>query len=138
VFAPIDDILADLRAGKMVVLTDDEGRENEGDLVLPAQFVTPEALTFMLSSALGYMCLSLTEADCDRLNLHAQGLVNTTQRGTAFTVSIDGHPRHGFTTGVSAKERAKTIQMAIDPRFGENDFVRPGHINPLRSRDGGV
>jgi 3,4-dihydroxy 2-butanone 4-phosphate synthase / GTP cyclohydrolase II len=138
VFSPIADILADLRAGKMVVLTDDEGRENEGDLVLPAQSITPEALTFMLQSALGYMCLSLTEADCDRLNLHPQGLVNTTQRGTAFTVSIDGSPKHGFTTGVSAKERAKTIQMAIDPKYAESDFVRPGHINPLRSRDGGV
>jgi 3,4-dihydroxy 2-butanone 4-phosphate synthase/GTP cyclohydrolase II len=138
VFSPLPEILADLRAGKMVVLTDDEHRENEGDLVLPAQFITPEALTFMLQSALGYMCLSLTEADCDRLNLHPQGPVNTSQRGTAFTISIDGHPKHGFTTGVSAKERARTIQMAVDPKFGEADFVRPGHINPLRSRDGGV
>jgi 3,4-dihydroxy 2-butanone 4-phosphate synthase/GTP cyclohydrolase II len=138
VFSPIEDILADLRAGKMIVLTDDERRENEGDLVLPAQFVTPEAVTFMLQSALGYMCLSLTEKDCDRLNLHPQGPINTTQRGTAFTVSIDGHPKHGFTTGVSAKERARTIQMVLDQKFGENDFVRPGHINPLRSRDGGV
>jgi 3,4-dihydroxy-2-butanone 4-phosphate synthase len=138
VFSPISEILADLRSGKMIVLTDDEGRENEGDLVLPAQFVTPEGVTFMLQSALGYMCLSLTEADCDRLNLHPQGPINTTQRGTAFTVSIDLHPKHGGTTGVSAKERARCIQMAIDPKFGESDFVRPGHINPLRSRDGGV
>ena len=122
----------------MVVLTDDEKRENEGDLILPAQFITPEAVTFMLQSALGYMCLSLTEADCDRLNLHPQGPINTTQRGTAFTVSIDLHPRHGGTTGVSARERARCIQMAIDPKYGEADFVRPGHINPLRSRDGGV
>jgi 3,4-dihydroxy 2-butanone 4-phosphate synthase/GTP cyclohydrolase II len=138
VFSPIAEILADLRAGKMIVLTDDEGRENEGDLVLPAQFVTPEGVTFMLQSALGYMCLSLTEADCDRLNLHPQGSINTTPRGTAFTVSIDLHPKHGGTTGVSAKERARCIQMAIDPKYGESDFVRPGHINPLRSRDGGV
>jgi 3,4-dihydroxy 2-butanone 4-phosphate synthase/GTP cyclohydrolase II len=138
VFSPISEILADLRAGKMVVLTDDERRENEGDLVLPAQFITPEAVTFMLSNALGYMCLSLTEADCDRLNLHPQGPINTSQRGTAFTVSIDLHPRHGGTTGVSAKERARCIQMAIDPKFSESDFVRPGHINPLRSRSGGV
>lgn len=137
-FSPIEDILADLRAGRMVVLTDDENRENEGDLVLPAQFVTPEAITFMLSVARGYLCLSLTSQDCDRLDLHPQSAVNTTQRGTAFTVSIDGHPRHGFTTGVSARERAKCIQMLIDPRSTPADFVRPGHINPLRSRDGGT
>ncbi|MCC6677986.1 MAG: 3,4-dihydroxy-2-butanone-4-phosphate synthase [Phycisphaerales bacterium] len=137
-FSPIPDILDDLRAGKMVILTDDEHRENEGDLVLPAQFITPEAITFMLSVARGYMCLSLTEADCDRLDLHPQAAVNTTARGTAFTISIDGHPRHGFTTGVSAKERARCIRMAIDPASGPGDFVRPGHINPLRSRDGGV
>ncbi|HZW07567.1 MAG TPA: 3,4-dihydroxy-2-butanone-4-phosphate synthase [Phycisphaerales bacterium] len=137
-FSPIEDILADLRLGKMVILTDDENRENEGDLILPAQFVTPEAVTFMLSVARGYMCLSLTEADCDRLDLHPQAQTNTTVRGTAFTVSIDLHPRHGGTTGVSARERARCIAMAIDPRYGPGDFVRPGHINPLRSRDGGV
>lgn len=137
-FASIQEIIADIRAGKMVVLTDDENRENEGDLVLPAQFVTPEAVTFMLRNALGYLCLSLTEADCDRLQLHPQSSVNTTVRGTAFTVSIDLHHRHGGTTGVSSKERARCIQMAIDPKFGPDDFVRPGHVNPLRSRDGGV
>jgi len=137
-FSPIPEILDDLRAGRMIVLTDDEGRENEGDLVLPAQFVTPEAVTFMLQNALGYLCLSLPEADCDRLNLHPQAAVNTTARGTAFTVSIDLHPRHGGTTGVSARERAACIRMAIDPRYTPDDFVRPGHINPLRSRDGGV
>ncbi len=137
-FSPIDDILADLRQGRMVVLTDDENRENEGDVILPAQFVTPEAITFMLQHALGYLCLSLTEADCDRLKLHPQGAINTSVRGTAFTVSIDLHPRYGGTTGVSAKERAKCIQMAIDPKYGSDDFVKPGHINPLRSRDGGV
>lgn len=138
VFSPIPELLDELRAGRMVILTDDEHRENEGDLVLPAQFVTPEAITFMLSVARGYMCLSLTEADCDRLELPPQAAVNTTARGTAFTISIDGHPRHGFTTGVSAKERARCIRMAIDPSSGPGDFVRPGHINPLRSRDGGV
>lgn len=137
-FASIPDILDDLRAGKMVVLTDDESRENEGDLILPAQFVTPESVTFMLQNALGYMCLSLTEGDCDRLKLPPQAATNTTMRGTAFTVSIDLHPRHGGTTGVSAKERAKCIRMAIDPAYGPDDFVRPGHINPLRSREGGV
>jgi 3,4-dihydroxy 2-butanone 4-phosphate synthase/GTP cyclohydrolase II len=137
-FSPIGEILDELRAGRMVVLTDDEKRENEGDLVLPAQFATPEAITFMLSVARGYMCLSLTEADCDRLELTPQASVNTTTRGTAFTVSIDLHPKYGGTTGVSARERAKCIQMAIDPKFGPADFLRPGHINPLRSRDGGV
>lgn len=137
-FSPISAILDDLRHGKMVVLTDDENRENEGDLVLPAQFTTPEAVTFMLKEAKGYMCLSLTEADCDRLELVPQATQNTSVRGTAFTVSIDGHPRHGFTTGVSARERARCILMAIDPASKPEDFVRPGHINPLRSRDGGV
>lgn len=137
-FSPIAEILDELRAGKMIVLTDDESRENEGDLVLPAQFATPEAITFMLSVARGYLCLALPEHDCDRLELHPQASVNTTVRGTAFTVSIDLHPKHGGTTGVSARERARCVQMAIDPRFGPEDFVRPGHINPLRSRDGGV
>jgi 3,4-dihydroxy 2-butanone 4-phosphate synthase / GTP cyclohydrolase II len=138
VFSPIDEIAAELRAGRMIVLTDDESRENEGDLVLPAQFMSPEAVTFMLAEARGYLCLSLTEADCDRLSLVPQAAVNTSVRGTPFTVSIDGHPRHGFTTGVSARERARTIRMAIDPATGPDDFVRPGHINPLRARDGGV
>jgi len=136
--SPIPELLDDLRAGKMVILVDDEDRENEGDLVLPAQFATPEAITFMLSVARGYMCLSLTEADCDRLDLHPQAVINTSVRGTPMTVSIDGHPKHGFTTGVSAGERARSIQMAIDPSSAPEDFVRPGHINPLRSRDGGV
>lgn len=135
-FAPIADILNELRAGRMIILTDDEQRENEGDLVLPAQFVSPEAVTFLLSVARGYLCLSMTEADCDRLDLHPQGAVNTSARGTAFTVSVDGHARHGFTTGVSAKERARCVRMLIDPAFGPGDFVRPGHINPLRSRAG--
>lgn len=137
-FATIEEILEDLRNGKMVILTDDEDRENEGDFVLPAQFVTPEAVAFMLSVARGYMCLSLTEADCDRLELTPQSIINTSVRATPFTVAIDGHPKHGLTTGVSAQERAKTIQLAIDPNTNASDFVRPGHINPLRSRDGGV
>ncbi|GAB4385175.1 MAG: bifunctional 3,4-dihydroxy-2-butanone-4-phosphate synthase/GTP cyclohydrolase II [Phycisphaerales bacterium] len=136
--SPIEEILDELRAGRMIVLTDDEDRENEGDLVLPAQFVTPEAVTFMLTHARGYLCVSLTEHDCNRLELTPQSPVNTSVRGTPFTVSVDGHPRHGFTTGVSARERAKTIQMLIDPGTRPSDFVRPGHVNPLRSRDGGV
>ena len=122
----------------MVILVDDEDRENEGDLVLPAQFVTAESVAFLLTEARGYMCLSMTEADCERLALHPQAAVNTSVRGTPLTVTIDGHPKHGFTTGVSAAERARTIRMAIDPASRADDFVRPGHINPLRSRDGGV
>jgi 3,4-dihydroxy 2-butanone 4-phosphate synthase/GTP cyclohydrolase II len=136
--SPLSDIFADLRAGKMVILVDDEDRENEGDLVLPAQFASPQAITFMLSQAMGYLCLSLPGQDCDRLHLFPQASLNTSVRGTAFTVSIDLHPSHGGTTGVSAAERAKCIQMAIDQRTGASDFVRPGHINPLRARDGGV
>ncbi len=137
-FSTIDEITAELCAGRMIVLTDDESRENEGDLVCPAHSMTPEAVTFMLKEAKGYLCLSLTEADCDRLDLTPQAAVNTSVRGTPFTVSIDGHPKHGLTTGVSAKERAKSIELAINPDTGPADFVRPGHINPLRSRDGGV
>ena len=137
-FSPIEDVLQDLRAGRMVVVTDDESRENEGDLILPAQFVSPQAIMFMLKEATGYMFVSLPEADCDRLDLHGQSAVNTSARGTPLTVSVDGHPKHGLTTGVSAHERAKTIQMLIDPTTEPGDFVRPGHINPLRSRDGGV
>jgi 3,4-dihydroxy 2-butanone 4-phosphate synthase / GTP cyclohydrolase II len=137
-FSSIEDVLADLCAGKMVILTDDEDRENEGDLICPAQFCTPEAVTFMLTQARGYLCLSMTEQDCERLNLVPQAAVNTSNRGTAFTVTVDGHPRHGFTTGVSAKERSRCIQMMIDSAFGVGDFVRPGHINPLRSRTGGT
>lgn len=137
-FSPIEEVLEELKNGRMVILTDDEDRENEGDFVLPAQFVTPEAVAFMLSVARGYMCLSLTEADCDRLELTPQSIINTSVRATPFTVAIDGHPKHGLTTGVSAQERTKTIQLAIDPNTTASDFVRPGHINPLRSRDGGV
>lgn len=137
-FSPIADILDELRAGRMVVVTDDENRENEGDLILPAEFITPEAVMFMLKEATGYMFVSIPEGDCDRLNLHGQAPVNTSARGTPLTVTVDGHPKHGFTTGVSAHERARTIKMLIDPTSKPDDFVRPGHINPLRSRDGGV
>lgn len=137
-FSTIDEVLADLKRGRMIVLTDDEDRENEGDIVMAAEFVTPEAINFMLSVARGYMCLSLTEEDCDRLGLHAQSPINTSVRATPFTVSIDASPAHGVSTGVSAKDRAETIKLAIDPSSKPDDFVRPGHINPLRARDGGV
>ncbi len=137
-FSPIPEILDELRKGKMIILTDDEDRENEGDLILPVQFVTPEAVSFMVRRAGGYLFVSLTEETCDRLDLHPQTAVNTSARGTPLMVSIDGHPKLGFTTGVSAFERARTIQMCIDPKTKPDDFVRPGHINPLRARDGGV
>jgi 3,4-dihydroxy 2-butanone 4-phosphate synthase/GTP cyclohydrolase II len=138
VFSPIPEILEEVRAGRFVVLVDDEDRENEGDLILAAQFATPEKVQAILRLAGGYLCLSLTEADCDRLALHPQAGQNTSVRGTPFTVSIDGHPKHGVGTGVSAFDRAKTIALAIEPTTTPADFVRPGHINPLRSRDGGV
>lgn len=137
-FSTVDECLDELRQGRMVVLTDDEDRENEGDLVMGAEFITPEAISFMVREAGGYLFLSLTESDCDRLALTPQSAVNTSVRGTPLTVSIDGHPKHGFTTGVSAQERARTIKLAIDPDSQPGDFVRPGHINPLRARDGGV
>jgi len=137
-FSPIADILDDLQNGKMVILTDNEDRENEGDLVLPAQMATPDAINFMLTCARGYLCLSLTETDCDRLDLHPQAESNTSLRATPFTVSIDGDPKHGVGTGVSTFDRARTVQLAIDANSTPDDFVRPGHINPLRSRDGGV
>lgn len=135
---PIPEILDELRAGRMIVLVDDERRENEGDLVCAAQFVTPEAVNFMIRQGRGVLCLALTGETCDRLELAPQTAVNTTQRGTAFTVTIDAHERFGLTTGVSAADRATTIRVAIDPKARPGDLARPGHINPLRARDGGV
>ncbi len=136
--SPIPEILEELRAGRMVILVDDEDRENEGDLVLAAEKITPEAINFMLTEARGYLCLSLTSADCQRLDFHPQSSVNTSVRATPLMVSVDGHPRHGVGTGVSAADRATTIRLAIDPESRPDDFVRPGHINPLRARDGGA
>lgn len=137
-FATVPEALDEIRAGRMIILTDDETRENEGDLVMAAEFVTPDVINFMLREARGYLCLSLTEQDCDRLELEPQAARNTSARATPLTVSIDGHPKHGFTTGVSSSERARAIKMAINPKHTADDFVRPGHINPLRARDGGV
>ena len=136
--SPIPEILEDLRAGRVIVLVDDEDRENEGDFVVAAEFVTPEMVNFLTRVGGGYLCVSLDSATCERLDLHAQTTSNTSVRGTPFTVSVDGHPRHGVGTGISARDRAKTIQMLIDPAIRADDFVRPGHINPLRARDGGV
>ncbi|MGD0141207.1 MAG: bifunctional 3,4-dihydroxy-2-butanone-4-phosphate synthase/GTP cyclohydrolase II [Tepidisphaeraceae bacterium] len=137
-FSAIPEVLEELKAGRMIVLTDDEDRENEGDLVMAAEKVTPTAINFMVTHARGLICLPLTPERCDRLQLHPQSDRNTARLGTAFTVTIDGHPRFGVTTGVSAKDRAKTIQVAIAEDAQPQDLLRPGHVNPLRSRDGGV
>lgn len=136
--SPISEILADLRDGKPIVLVDDEGRENEGDFVIAAEHVDVEAINFMTRVGGGYLCVAMSGEDCDRLDLGPQSAVNTSLRTTAFTVSVDGHPRHGVGTGISASDRAKTIQMLASPQTRSDDLVRPGHINPLRARAGGV
>jgi 3,4-dihydroxy 2-butanone 4-phosphate synthase/GTP cyclohydrolase II len=137
-FSPIPEILEDLKAGKMIVLVDDEDRENEGDIVVAADKVTPAIINFMVTHARGVVCLALTPEQCDRLHLHPQADVNTAQLGTAFTVTIDADKKFGVSTGVSAKDRARTIEVAIAEDAQPQDLLRPGHINPLRSRDGGV
>lgn len=135
---PIPEILDELRAGRMVVLVDDEGRENEGDLVCAAEFATPEVINFMLREARGMICVSLTGETCDRLELHPQGRSNTSLRGTGYTVTVDAAERFGTTTGVSAADRARTIRLLIDPATRPEDLVRPGHTQPLRARAGGT
>jgi 3,4-dihydroxy 2-butanone 4-phosphate synthase/GTP cyclohydrolase II len=137
-FSPIPEILDDLKAGKMIVLVDDEDRENEGDIVCAAEKITPEIMNFMLTHARGVVCLALTAEKCDKLHLHPQSDFNTAQLGTAFTVTIDASKKFGVTTGVSAKDRTKTIEVAIAEDAQPQDLLRPGHINPLRARDGGV
>ena len=137
-FSPIDEILEELKAGKPIVLVDDEDRENEGDLVYAAEKITPEAINFLVTQARGVVCLALTGEACDRLGLFPQTDRNTAAMGTAFTVTIDAHPRFGVTTGVSARDRATTIQVAIAKDAHPQDLLRPGHINPLRAREGGV
>ncbi len=122
----------------MIVLVDDEQRENEGDLVCAAQFITPESVNFLNRIAGGYLCVAVDDATCERLMLSPQAGVNSSLRGTAFTVSVDGHPRHGVGTGISARDRAATIRLIANPDSRPDDFVRPGHINPLRAREGGV
>ncbi|MGC9259292.1 MAG: 3,4-dihydroxy-2-butanone-4-phosphate synthase [Phycisphaerae bacterium] len=137
-FARIEEVLAALKRGEMIVLVDDEDRENEGDLVCAAQFVTPAIVNFMLKEARGVLCVAMTPEDCQRLALYPQTAQNTAPLGTAFTVTVDAHPRFGITTGVSATERALTIKTLLDPNRGPDDLCRPGHINPLRARPGGV
>ncbi len=134
--ARVEKALEELRAGRMVILVDDADRENEGDLVLAAQFVTPEAINFMAKHARGLVCLSLTEAQVRRLGLTMMVSENQSTYSTAFTVSIEG--ARGVTTGISAADRATTVRAAINPEARPEDVVRPGHIFPLRARHGGV
>jgi len=135
-FDSIDSALHDLREGKFVILVDDEDRENEGDLVMAAECVTPEAINFMAKHARGLICLTLTSERADELQLHPQTSENTAPFGTAFTVSIDA--ARDVTTGISAADRATTIRMAVDSKCGALDFAKPGHIFPLRAHKGGV
>jgi len=135
-FAEVSEAVADIRAGRMVVVVDDEDRENEGDLTLAAEFVTPEAINFMAKYGRGLICLTLTEERADYLRLSPMTQENTSRFGTAFTESIEA--REGVTTGISAADRAHTIQVAIDPQSTSQDLARPGHVFPLRARKGGV
>ncbi len=130
------EIIAELRAGRMVILVDEEDRENEGDLVLAAEFVTPEAINFMAKYGRGLICLTLTEERCDQLNLPMMTARNGTSYGTNFTVSIEA--AEGVTTGISAADRARTIEVAVARHARPSDIVQPGHIFPLRAQKGGV
>jgi 3,4-dihydroxy 2-butanone 4-phosphate synthase/GTP cyclohydrolase II len=135
-FATIEDAIEDIRRGRMVVVVDDEQRENEGDLTIAAQFVTPEAINFMTKEGRGLICLALTPERCDQLGLDLMAAKNESAFETAFTVSIEA--REGVTTGISAHDRARTIQVAIDPGSSPRDLVQPGHVFPLKARTGGV
>ena len=135
-FCTIEEALDELRAGRMIVLVDDQFRENEGDLVIAADRVTPETVNFMLTHARGILCLALAAPLCERLHLEPQTSVNTTRMGTAFTVKFDA--RHGIETGTSVHDRCRSIQVAVDPRSTPADLVRPGHVDGLRAQPGGV
>lgn len=134
--AKIEDVLEDMRQGKMVILVDDEDRENEGDLTMAAEMVTPEAINFMAKFGRGLICLTMTSEKCDQLRLPLMVSSNTSSFGTAFTVSIEA--KKGVTTGISAADRAHTILTAVNDECKAEDLARPGHIFPLRARSGGV
>jgi 3,4-dihydroxy 2-butanone 4-phosphate synthase / GTP cyclohydrolase II len=136
VVSPIEDIIEDARNGRMFILVDDEGRENEGDIVIPAQMATPEAINFMAKHGRGLICLALTRQRVEQMGLPLMPQMNTSRLQTAFTVSIEA--REGVTTGISAPDRARTVAVAIDGSKGPGDIVTPGHIFPLMARDGGV
>lgn len=135
-FSPVEDILEDVRAGRLIVLVDDEERENEGDLVCAAEKVTPEIINFMARYGRGLVCLPMLARKADSLGLHPQTLENTSRFGTAFTVTIDAAT--GVTTGISAADRARTIRLACSDDAAADSFVRPGHVFPLRAREGGA
>jgi len=135
-FATIEEAIEEIRAGRMVVVCDDEDRENEGDLTLAAQFATPEAINFMAKHGRGLICLALSPERCDELGLDLMAAKNETPFETAFTVAIEA--REGVTTGISAADRAHTIQVAVDPETKPRDLVQPGHVFPLKAKSGGV
>jgi len=135
-FATVEEAIEEIREGRFVVVVDDEDRENEGDLTIAAQFATPEAVNFMVTHARGLVCLCLTEERCDELGLRQMTDQNETPFGTAFTISVEA--REGVTTGISAQDRSRTIQVSVDPTSKPADLVQPGHIFPLRARRGGV
>jgi 3,4-dihydroxy 2-butanone 4-phosphate synthase/GTP cyclohydrolase II len=137
-FGTVEQAIRDIRAGKMVIVADDEGRENEGDLVMAAEQATPEAVNFMAAHARGLICLTLTPERCRALDLPQMVDHNTEAHETAFTVSVDAAARFGVTTGISAADRATTIRVAIDPETVPSDLRRPGHVFPLQARPGGV
>jgi len=134
--SPVPELVAELAAGRMVVLVDEEDRENEGDIVIAAEHVTPAAINFMARHARGLICLTLTRERCERLNLPPMATRNGTKHGTAFTVSIEAV--EGVTTGISAADRARTVQAAVARDAKPSDLVQPGHIFPLQAQDGGV
>ena len=136
ILSPIEDIIEDARNGRMFILVDDEERENEGDLVIPAQMATPDAINFMARYGRGLICLALTRQRVEQLNLPHMSRTNSSRHQTAFTVSIEA--REGVTTGISASDRARTIAVATDPARGAADIATPGHIFPLEARDGGT
>jgi 3,4-dihydroxy 2-butanone 4-phosphate synthase/GTP cyclohydrolase II len=135
-FATVEEAVEEIRQGRMIVLVDDEDRENEGDLTMAAEKITPEAINFMAKYGRGLICLTLTEQRCDELHLPLMSPINTSVHGTAFTEAIDA--RVGVTTGISASDRAITVLTAIDPKTKPQDLARPGHMFPLRARNGGV
>jgi 3,4-dihydroxy 2-butanone 4-phosphate synthase / GTP cyclohydrolase II len=135
-FATVEEAVEEIRQGRMIVLVDDEDRENEGDLTMAAEKITPEAINFMAKYGRGLICMPLTEERCDELHLPLMSPINTSVHGTAFTEAIDA--RVGVTTGISASDRAITILTAIDPKTKPQDLARPGHVFPLRARKGGV
>src|SRR5215216_7052736 len=135
-FAPVEEALEEIRRGRMVVVCDGEERENEGDLVLAAQFATPEAVNFMAKEARGLICLALTAERCDELGLDLMAAKNEEPLKTAFTVSVEA--AEGVSTGISAHDRARTVQVAIDPHSGPEDLRQPGHLFPLKAKEGGV